>query len=167
MIYRCQIPGLCTVAALCLLILAPGAVRAESSLIDSVIGRWKLLSLYDEDGTGQDVTRFGHKPDGSLVLDPDGHFSLQIDRSPGALASVRDWNVIAVGIAAARASMVAYSGRYYLEGHTIHFIIERGLAPFAPATDVTIISERMDFISSTESSPTGSDYSHLIWERQR
>jgi Lipocalin-like domain len=166
-IYPCQVFGFGIVAALCFLIFTPRAIRAESSLIDSAIGRWKLLSLYEEDGAGQDVMTFGRKPDGSLVLGPSGRFSLRIDRRPDAIASVHDPSVIAIGIAPARARMLAYSGRYYLEGHTIHFYIEHGLAPFAPASDVTIIGDRMDFISCTELSPTGSEYSHLIWERQR
>jgi Lipocalin-like domain len=166
MVHRWQICGLCILGALCPIVSVPHALRAESPLTDSVIGRWKLLSLYDEDGTGQDVTWFGHNPDGSLILDPGGHFSLQIDEGRHALGAVRDGSITVVGIVAARARTLAYSGRYYLEGHTIHFQIEHGLAPFAPASDVRVVGDRMDFISSMELSPTGSDYSHLVWERQ-
>jgi Lipocalin-like domain len=151
MVHRWQICGLCILGALCPIVSVPHALRAESPLTDSVIGRWKLLSLYDEDGTGQDVTWFGHNPDGSLILEPGGHFSLQIDEGRHALGAVRDGSITVVGIVAARARTLAYSGRYHLEGHT---------------SDVRVVGDRMDFISSMELSPTGSDYSHLVWDRQ-
>lgn len=78
----------------------------------SLFGAWRLVSLrFEFAGTTDRADMFGTDPMGSLILTPDFHMSTVItSRGRGAAAS-------ASGQATLFGSMMAYSGRFRLEGH--------------------------------------------------
>jgi hypothetical protein len=155
------------IAGMYVAVVSGGAVSNELALEHSVVGIWKLLSLYEEDESGQDVVSFGRNCGGRLILDAAGRFSLQIGGDVFATAFRRDPANATAALVSARAPMLAYLGRYSFDhGRTIHFHVEHGLAPPDPAADVTLIGDLME-LTSGEQSPTGSNYSHLVWQRLR
>jgi hypothetical protein len=75
-----------------------------------LVGNWKLVSwqVIAEDGTPQDV--FGTSPKGYLVLTPEGR-SIVVTTAAGRRGGTDD-----AARAALHKSMLAYSGRYRVEG---------------------------------------------------
>ena len=83
---------------------------ATSEQRHPLVGNWKLVSwqVITEDGTPQDL--FGASPKGYLVLTPEGRsivLTTASDRKAGTDDASR---------AALQRSMLAYSGRYRVEG---------------------------------------------------
>jgi hypothetical protein len=83
---------------------------ATSEQRHPLIGSWKLVSwqVIAEDGTPQDV--FGTSPNGYLVLTPEGR-SIVVTTAAGRKGGADD-----AARAALHKSMLAYSGRYRVEG---------------------------------------------------
>jgi hypothetical protein len=164
--HRLRIVPVCVICGLVLAALSAGAV--SDTLGHPVVGTWKLLSLYEEDESGQDVLTCGRRPEGQLILDDAGGFSLRIGGDLLATPSRPDPANAAPALVSARAAMLAYRGKYSLDhGRAIHFHVERGLAPADPGAQVLLMGDRMELTSSTEQSPTGSSYSHMVWQRLR
>ena len=134
----------------------------------SLIGNWKLISwqVVAEDGTAQDI--FGAKPKGYLVLTREGR-SIVVTTADGRKAGMSD-----AERAALHKSMLAYSGRYRIEGNDFvtkvevswneawngseqrrHFRIEgdRLFIESAPAPSIIF--------------PGKTDFRRIIWERDR
>jgi hypothetical protein len=165
---RGRILGVSAVAGLCVAAVSADAVSSELAFERSVVGTWQLLSLYEEDESGHDVHTFGRNPDGQLMLDAAGHFSLKIGGDFLAAPFPRDSVDVGAALVSARTPLLAYSGKYsFSHEHTIHLHIERGLAPLDPSANVMLIGDRMELTSSSEQSPTGSNYSRLVWQRLR
>jgi hypothetical protein len=94
---------------------ALGAASAMSTVASAeqrhpLVGNWKLVSwqVIAEDGTPHDV--FGASPSGYLVLTPEGR-SIVITTAAGRKGGMGD-----VDRAALHKTMLAYSGRYRVEG---------------------------------------------------
>jgi hypothetical protein len=157
------------VGAITGLVLVMGSAGALSDMrAQSLVGTWNLLSIYEEDESGQDVLTSGRKPEGQLIVDTTGGFRLQVGGDLLSMPSAPDAANAAAVLVSAHAAVLAYRGRYSLDsGRTIHFHVERGLAPFDPAAQVLLIGDRMELTSSSEQSPTGSNYSHMVWQRVR
>jgi hypothetical protein len=78
-----------------------------------LVGTWKLLSSVVSVDGGEKVDFFGKNPKGRLLLTADGYWSIIItrpDRSPAKTAGDK---------AALLDSMIAYSGRYTINGDKI------------------------------------------------
>jgi hypothetical protein len=78
-----------------------------------LVGTWKLLSSAVSVDGGEKVDFFGKNPKGRLLLTADGYWSIIItlpDRSPAKTSSDK---------AALLDSMIAYSGRYTIDGDKI------------------------------------------------
>jgi len=150
------------------LLLAAGSAGAVSNpLGHPVVGTWKLLSLYEEDESGQDVRTCGDKPEGQLILDAAGGFWLQMCRDLLSTTRPKPTSAPAT-LVSAHTSIITYRGQYSIDqGRTIHFHVERGLAPVEPAAAVILVGEQMELTSSSDQSPTGANYSHMVWQRLR
>jgi lipocalin-like protein len=162
--------GILRVSAVAALLVATGSAGAVSDTRGhSVVGTWKLLSLYEENESGQDVLTCGHKPEGQLILDAAGGFSLQIGSDLLSTTRPRpDPASAAATLVSSHVSMINYRGRYSFDrGRTIHFHVERGLAPADPAAQILIIGDRLELMSSSDQSPTGANFSHMVWQRVR
>jgi Lipocalin-like domain len=135
---------------------------------DALTGSWKLISwqVIAEDGTAQDI--FGAKPKGYLVLTPEGR-SIVVTTAERRKAGLDD-----AERAALHKSMLAYSGRYRIEGNDVitkvevswnedwngseqrrHFRIEgdRLLIDSAPAPSIIF--------------PGKTDFRRIVWERDK
>jgi hypothetical protein len=165
-------PRITGIFALCLAFAVDSANSGQRSLKDLLIGTWELSSLYDEDERGQEALTFGLNPEGRLVLDGAGKFSLHIIDDSPLNAPGCSRSSAAVTRVMAGPTMLAYFGTYSIDSKsTIHLHVDRGLAPNWDNTDrvadVILIDNRMELISSIAASPTGSNYSHLVWHRLR
>ena len=99
----------CLAAGLLLPLLA-SSQRVHAAEADALIGSWKLISwqVIAEDGTAQDV--FGTKPKGYLVLTREGR-SIVLTTAENRKSGMSD-----ADLAALQKSMLAYSGKYRIEG---------------------------------------------------
>lgn len=169
------------------IVLAPRSVQSrEQSLEHSVVGTWKLSSLYEEDESGQDAATFGLNPEGRLVLDVAGNFSLQIiDELRLKMSECQRGSAMGPR-ASAGPAMLSYFGRYSIglkspanasddknavNIGTIHLHLDHDILPNWEGqdriADVAVTDDRMEFVSAIVSSPTGANYSRLIWQRLR
>jgi hypothetical protein len=159
------------VALVLYVLLAPAPVGSkEQSFNAAVVGTWKLSSLYDEDASAREVAIFGLHPAGHLMLDSAANFSFQ-------LISDLHWTTFhcrhaetVVTRQSEGPGTVAYFGKYFIDPrHRIHLLVEHGLTPewdhADRVADLTIAGDRMEFVSSMVASPSGSNYSHLVWQR--
>jgi hypothetical protein len=135
---------------------------------ENLVGVWKLVSwqVIVDNEPPQDV--FGSHPKGYLILTREGRaivLTTAEDRKPGTTDGAR---------AALHRSMLAYSGRYRIEGHDFvthvdaswneewngteqrrHFRVERGklFVESAPAPSIVF--------------PGKTDFRRIVWERER
>jgi Lipocalin-like domain len=144
----------------------PGSAQAADP--NSLIGSWKLISwqVIAEDGTVHDI--YGAKPKGYLVLTREGR-SIVVTTADGRKAGMSD-----AERAALHKSMLAYSGRYRIEGNDFvttvevswneawngseqrrHFRIEgnRLFIESAPAPSIILAGK--------------TDFRRIVWERDR
>jgi Lipocalin-like domain len=70
-----------TTKSLLLLVVALPASDAAGQAVKELVGAWTLVSVTVEQG-GKKVEPFGPNPNGSLMLDGNGHFSIMVVR-PG------------------------------------------------------------------------------------
>jgi hypothetical protein len=183
---RYRFLAVCTVVALPI-VLAPRDLQSrEQSLEHSVIGTWKLSSLYEEDERGLDAPTFGLNPEGRLVLDAAGNFSLQIvDDLRLKTSECRRGSAMGPR-ALAGPAMLSYFGRYSIELKSrintsgdrsavnmgaIHLHVDHDIPPKWEGqdriADVTVTNDQMEFVSAIVPSPTGANYSRLVWQRLR
>jgi Lipocalin-like domain len=142
------------------------AVTAERR--HPLTGSWTLVSwqVISEDGTPQDA--FGVAPKGYLVLTPEGRsivVTTAADRKSGMDDPSR---------AALHKSMVAYSGRYRVEGSDFITSVEVSWNEEWNRTDqrrhYRIEGDRL-FIESAPApsivSPGKTDFRRIVWEREK
>ena len=169
------------------IVLAPHNIQSrEQSLEHSIVGTWKLSSLYEEDESGQDASTFGLNPEGRLVLDVAGNFSLQImDELRLKMSECQRGSAMGPR-ASAGPAMLSYFGRYSVEPRSpanasgdksavnagaIHLHVNHDILPNWEGqdriADVTVTDDRMELVSAIVPSPTGANYSRLVWQRLR
>ena len=135
---------------------------------DSLVGTWKLVSwqVITENGPPQNI--FGAHPKGYLILTPEGR-SIVLTTAENRRSGMGDKDR-----AALHKSMLAYTGRYRIEGHDFittvevswneewngteqrrHFRIEGNklLIESAPAPSIVFPGRR--------------DFRRIVWERSR
>jgi hypothetical protein len=155
-------------AALCLAAILPPPPAAAREP-GAITGTWELVSLYDEEASGEEIGVFGPSPKGRLTLDKAGFFSFVILTStplmsPRASRSTAPMTAEMVG-----PGTLAYYGTYTVdETQMIRFHIRNGLTQGWMNADreasFELSDDRMSLVSSF-GSLTGSDYSHLTWKR--
>jgi len=92
--------------------LQPGITFAQDAA-KQLVGTWKLTSAPSKFDGGDTNEGFGPNPKGRLVLTSDGHFIVIITRADRAPAKNSDEK------AALLDSMLAYSGKYTIDGDRI------------------------------------------------
>ena len=132
------------------------------------IGNWKLLSwqVIAEDGTAQDV--FGATPKGYLVLTGEGR-SIVLTTADGRKAGMS-----AADRAALHKSMLAYSGRYRIEGNDFITTVEVSWNEAWNGSEqrrhFRIEGDRLYIESAPAPSiiyPGKTDFRRIVWERDR
>jgi hypothetical protein len=91
----------------------PGFARAEEATAKQLVGTWKLDS-WQVQYVGEDAREpFGAKPNGRLIIAPDGYWTVMItkaNRKPATNNAER---------ASLLKSMLAYSGKFTIDGDKI------------------------------------------------
>jgi hypothetical protein len=154
---------------------AVAAPECGAGTLTTMAGHWVLLSVYEEDSSGQDLDRWGTAPEGRFTVDLNGDFSLllvgrnvtriassNVERACATLNTCRD---------TLEQKVIGYSGKLSESPDgTVFFNVtgelERGWKDAAIVTSVKFESDRMHFTSALHLSPTGAFYVHLVWSRK-
>jgi len=70
------------ILAVCAALLAAGATASASPEVFTLQGTWTMTAAYEIHPDGSRTTNYGEHPNGLLLVDAEGHYSLQIFR-PG------------------------------------------------------------------------------------
>ena len=133
-----------------------------------LIGSWKLVSwqVIAEDGTPHDV--FGASPKGYLVLTPEGR-SIVVTTAAGRQGGMDDANR-----AALHKSMLAYSGRYRVEGSDFITTVEVSWNEEWNGTEqrrhYSIEGDKLFIESAPAPSivfPGKTDFRRIVWVREK
>jgi hypothetical protein len=137
-------------------------------MVDQLIGTWKLVSwqVISEDGTAQDL--FGSNPKGYLVLTPEGR-SIVLTTADNRRVGMSD-----ADRAALHKSMLAYTGRYRIEGSNFITTVEVSWNEAWNGTEqrrhFRIEGNRLFIESEPAPSiifPGKTDFRRIVWERDR
>jgi hypothetical protein len=154
-------------AALFLGILA-GAGPMHAADAGALVGSWKLVSwqVIAEDGAVHDL--YGAKPKGYLVLTREGR-SIVVTTADGRKAGMGDADRVAL-----HKSMVAYSGRYRIEGHDFVTTVEVSWNEAWNGSEqrrhFTIEGDRLSVETAPAPSiifPGKTDFRRIVFERDR
>ncbi len=155
-----------------LAVLPGGANAQQKSMKDLLVGAWTLLlddSIKDD---GTHVPSFGPNPDGLLIFTPDGHFSVQIDRSgrkPFAsnsrITGTADENKATVQ------GTLAYFGTYRVDepAKSITFRVQASTYPNWDSTTqkriVTALTDEVLTYNNPMLSVPGYTHAELAWKK--
>ena len=143
---------------------APDTQAAKDAAL--LVGTWKLVSsVRVDDETKEEVTPFGDHPIGYLILLPSGRM-MAIITAEGRKAAQTDSER-----ANALDSMIAYTGKYQVEGNT--FIVDA--ASYQPwvgsqqRRTFKLEGDRLLIVSMSQPSITNGKMGHgvLVWEREK
>ena len=158
-----------------LLATAYQAAVAKGNVAPRIAGKWTLVSVYEENDTGEELGRWGDNPEGQFTAAADGRFSLLIvsrnitriattaaEKACSNLRSCREMLSLKV---------ICYSGVFAADAENkisfdIDDSIERGWKGTRVLTSVTFRSNEMHFVTASDPSPTGSFYVHLVWKKE-
>jgi hypothetical protein len=152
---------------------APGiwAQEKPGTLAKQVQGSWTLVSVYVEQD-GKKIEPFGSKPRGSMILTPDGRFSIILMRTslPKFAANNRMKGTAEENQAIVQGSLAHY-GSYAVvneKEHTVNLHNEGSTFPNWDGQDQkrvwTVIG---DELSVTNPTATTGGVAHLIWKRAK
>lgn len=155
-------------------VLLPFISQAQDQIGSGLVGKWLLVSVYEEDSGGQEVDRWGTAPDGQFIASADGSFSfLMVGRNVIRLAGTNAEQACA-RLRACRETMdrrvIGYTGKFSVsqDGKLSLDIadgLERGWKGVRISADVTWKDTQMHFVAASDPSPTGSFYAHLVWRK--
>ena len=134
---------------------------------DGLEGTWALQSIYEENDGGEDLDRWGSRPTGHFIADASGHFLFQLVGRD----AIKVAGAASLRSAGSDREALAYAGRYQFDRAqgVIKLSIDDAALPdwdgTHPTASITIEGNRLEFVSSAETSPSGSFYSHLVWKR--
>ena len=148
-----------------ILAISNGALAADG---DGLVGTWKLVSWQVIADNGSPQNLFGAHPKGYLVLTPEGRsivLTTAEKRQPGMGEKER---------AALQKSMLAYTGRYRVEGHDFITTVEVSWNEEWNGTEqrrhFRVEGNRLIIESAPAPSiifPGKTDFRRIVWERSR
>jgi|SRR3954471_23885414 hypothetical protein len=113
------------------------ASAALSQTTSGFVGTWRLLSAHHESETGQITDNLGSHPIGFLTYTAEGRMSVVITSSERKPLSVNDPKAApAMERAQAFSTMVAYAGRYTVDGNRVTHHVEASWMPNQAGTDL-------------------------------
>lgn len=143
--------------------------REAKPLREAVNGTWTLVSIYEEDDTGDDLDRWGNKPTGTFIADESGHFMLQlVGRNAINIATLS--KSLAPRYIGDRC-ILGYAGRLLIDEAAgkvtfqIEAAVDKAWDTPRPSTSMSLKHDTLHFVSSAEVSPTGAFYLHAVWKR--
>jgi hypothetical protein len=144
---------------------------APKSTKEAVVGTWTLLITDDVQADGTHVPGYGPNPMGTLILTPDGHYSLQIIRAgrPKFAANSRlkgtpDENKAAIQ------GMISHFGTYTVNDadKSLNFRIEGSSFPNWDGTTqkrmITSLTAGDELTWITPNPSSGAGHSELAWK---
>jgi hypothetical protein len=141
------------------------------TVAQQIQGSWTLVSLYvDQDG--KKIEPMGSKPRGSMILTPDGRFSIILMREslPKFASNNRAKGTAEENQAIVRGSLATF-GRYTMasdKAHTVNLHYEGSTFPNWDGQDLqrsmVVIGDEMEM--TVPKAPIGGA-SHLIWKRAK
>ena len=147
------------------------AKEKGTTLAKQIQGSWILVSIYNEQD-GKRIDPFGDKPRGSMILTPDGHFSMFFLRAslPKFAANNR-----MMGTAEENQTVVqgshAFYGTYAVgseKEQTVNLHIEGGTFPNVDGQDqkrvMTVKGDELRVINPT---PTIGGVAYVVWKRAK
>jgi len=142
------------------------------SLAQQIQGSWNLVSIYNEQD-GKKIEQFGSNPRGSLILTPDGRFSLIMMRAnlPKFVINARHKGTAEENQAVVRGS-IAYFGRYSVvsdKESSINLHIEGSTFPNWDGQDqkrlMTLEGDGLKLVNPAPSGGGGTNY--ITWKRAK
>ncbi len=147
------------------------AQEQGSTLVQQVQGSWILVSLYVEQD-GKKMEPFGSKPRGSMILTPDGRFSIILMRAslPKFASNNRMKGTAEENQAVVQGSLAHY-GRYAVASekeHTVNLSNEGSTFPNWDGQDQKRVwTVKGDELSVTNPTATTGGVAHLVWKRAK
>ena len=147
------------------------AKEKGSTLAKQIQGSWILDSIYNEQD-GKRIEPFGDKPRGSLILTPDGRFSIILMRAslPKFASNNRMTGTAEENQAVVQGSF-AYYGTYAVaneKDHTVNLRIEGHTFPNADGQDQKrVMTVNGDELRVTNSTTTIGGVAYVVWKRAK
>lgn len=150
-------------------------IRAQqpvTSIKEQIVGTWRLESIYEEDTGGEDIAQFGISPKGLFMADQQGNFSFQLMSANGRRYKAGSGSATGMTNAAHIIEAMTYFGSYAVaeQNHklTLHvaYCLFRSCDRTERTAELRIHGDTMELVSAAESSPTGANYSFMIWKRE-
>jgi hypothetical protein len=137
-----------------------------------IIGRWDIVSwqqLYDD---GRRTAPLGETLEGFIRYLPDGDMVCMIARADRAnFTTGGQWNADAAEKAVAYGSMLAYAGRYRIDGDTVTHSVEASLFPNwkggEQRRDVRLDGDTLYIEARLEAGTSEARKAQLKWRRAR
>src|SRR6516165_9993794 len=161
-------------AIVALLFLGVALQTLAQSAKDQLVGTWTLGSVYIEAPDGSRLDPFGANPTGLLIIDGNGHISVQFIgsglpkfASNNRLGGTPEENKGVVQ------GILCYFGTYSLidAGRTLNIHIESSSYPNWSGTDqnrfLTLTGDEMNWINPTASIGEAGFTGHTVWKRAK
>ena len=168
--------SVCAIAALGLAVLPGVSVAQQKSTKDLLVGTWTLLLSDGVKADGTHVPEFGPNPSGTLMLSPNGHYSVEIMRAnlPKFASNDREKSTTDESKAVAQGTL-AHFGTYTVNDadKSFNFRVESSSFPNWNGTrqkrSITALTD--DVLTYNVPNPAGvpSDITHveLVWRRAK
>ena len=147
------------------------AQENSSSLAQQIQGNWIFVSVYNEQD-GKKIEPFGSQPRGSLILTPDGHFSMIFIKAglPKFAANNRMQGTAEENQAVVQGSH-AFFGTYAVASekeHTVNMHIEGSTFPNTDGQDQKrTMTVKGDELMVTNPTPTIGGVAYVVWKRAK
>ncbi len=147
------------------------AKEKGSTLAKQIQGTWTLVSIYNEQD-GKKIEPFGSQPRGSLILTPDGRFSMIFIKAslPKFTANNRMQGTAEENQAVVQGSLV-YFGTYAVASekeHTVNMHVEGCTFPnFNDQDQKRVMTVKGDELNITSPTSTIGGVAYVVWKRAK
>jgi len=147
------------------------AKEKPGTLAKQIQGTWTLVTIYNEQD-GKKIEPFGSQPRGSLILTPDGHFSMIFIKAglPKFAANNRMQGTAEENQAVVQGSH-AFFGTYAVASekeHTVNMHIEGSTFPNTDGQDQKrTMTVKGDELMVTNPTPTIGGVAYVVWKRAK
>jgi Lipocalin-like domain len=146
--------------------------RQPTPIKEQIAGTWQLVSIYEENGGGEDIDQFGNAPKGRFMLDRRGNFSFQIMSQDARAQSANTRAAVIKTRAGGNLEATTYFGTYLVDEASHKLTLQVAYCLFGSCdkikrtAELKIRGNTLELTSAFEASPTGAPYSHTVWKRE-
>src|SRR5262245_33958557 len=144
----------------------------KSSMNKRIVGAWRLVDVYEENESGEDIEVFGTNPQGQFIASGGGQFSFQIVSGEGRRLAAHKHVITVTETGSGLREALTYFGTYVLDETKSTLTLKPRYCLFRSCdstirkTSVEFVNDNLVFTSVLGPSPTGSFYSRLVWRRE-